>query len=213
MAKKRGDRFATPADVVAALTPYARGDANLSAPPAPPGPRPAPGTVPIPSTIPGAPPPPGVADDVFAFTDAAAPTEVVSKPASSVYRSTPVARPRWTGKRKLAAGLAALALVVGIAVAARSGKKTVTPSGDGDRTAKATEPPAKPPVGKAAPRPAPPPLNPWRGEVPKLLMVLPESGLWFADYDLVKKAFEKSGGQVVTAGTASSSAWSWTGRW
>src|SRR5205085_127900 len=59
MAKKRADRFATPAEAAAALTPYAKAtDPHLAAPTAPPGPpAPVPGTVPIPPTVPGAPPP------------------------------------------------------------------------------------------------------------------------------------------------------------
>jgi serine/threonine-protein kinase len=197
MAKNRADRFTTPAEAAAALAPYAKAtDPHLAAPTAPPAP--APGTVPIPPTVPGAPPPPGAADDVFAFTDesdARVPDGPTPVPPA---RRTAAGRSGWSGQRKMLAGFAALGLLVGVALAVRSGNKPTPPNPDGEKSAaKAADPSAKTSPGKRA---GPPPLNPWRGEGPmKVLLVLPERGLWFADYRNVKGAVEKLKGTAVTA--------------
>jgi putative intracellular protease/amidase len=143
---------------------------------------------------------PGTAADVFAFTDEPNPRVPDGPTLVQPARRKTGRSSRWSGRQKLAAGLAALALVVGIAVAARPGKNSTPPNPDGEKSAaKVTDPPTKTTPGKAPPDAArgPNPLR--RDELPKLLLVLPERGLWYPDYQKVKLAFEKCGGKVVTA--------------
>jgi len=194
-AKDPAARFATPAEVAAALAPYARGEGAGAQPvveaafaPAPPAVTPAPAVVP-------------------AFVPEPPPTEVIvtARPRRDKKRKKGAAA-TWTPARWAALGGVLVAVLIGGLVVRGALKKPVT------QTA-ATTPAADPPrVAAAAPTAKtvaatvaatkvtePPAANPWRNGPPQVLFVLPVKGLYPPDYGPVRERLESHGVGVKVA--------------
>jgi serine/threonine-protein kinase len=225
LAKRPGDRYATPAEVAAALAPFARGDAAPQPAAADPG-------FEIVDAVVVAPPPAPVIRPAVASEPPAPPTEVIARGK----RSRPAPRRKKAGKRgwpagvklAVAAGVAVAGLVVGVVVrqALKAPAKVPDPETAAVKDAapppytpdntklppKATTPPAPAPVTPPDTTPIPPPdttpatppVAPvpagWpAGQAPAVLFVLPRYGLWPQDYFPVRKRLEEAGVKVVTA--------------
>jgi len=190
-AKDPAARFATPAEVAAALAPYARGEGAGAQPvveaafaPAPPAVTPAPPVVP-------------------AFVPEPPPTEVIvtARPRRDKKRKKDAAA-TWTPARWAAVGGVLTAVLIGGLVVRTAMKKPVT-------TTAATTPVADPPrVAAAAPTAKtvaatkltePPAANPWRNGPPQVLFVLPVKGLYPPDYGPVRERLESHGVGVKVA--------------
>ena len=198
MAKKPGDRYATPGDAAEALEPFARrsktepSDAGNGA-----------GFAVVDAVI-ATPTPAEVPRPVRAAmtrvdTPAAATEPTLAESVRPRKKSKKVVVPWW--KRKWAAiGAAAVCgLLIAGAIIVRGGKKKEeTPPDDNTAKPSVTSNPAgnTPPKGKQ---------NPWtgggKGKGPKVLYVVPSEGLYGPDFFEVAKPLRSAGVDVVTAST------------
>ncbi len=198
-AKDPAARFATPAEVAAALAPYARGEGAGAQPVVEAAFAPAPAAatlVPVVTPAPVAKPAPAAE-----FVPEPPATEViVSSRARPAKRKKKAARGNWTPARLAAVGGVAVAVLIGGLVVRSALKKPLT------QTA-ATTPAADPPRATAATpttrtvtaKATDPAANPWRGAPPQVLFVLPAKGLYPPDYGPVRERLEAAGVGVKVA--------------
>ncbi|QDU18521.1 serine/threonine-protein kinase [Urbifossiella limnaea] len=185
-AKDPAARFATPADVAAALAPYARGEGAGTQPVVEAAFAPAPPAVTPPAASTLVPDPP--------------PTDVIVR-ARPAKKRKKAARSAWTPARWAAlAGVLVAVLIGGLVVRAALKKPppttaATTPTPEPPRAA-AAAPPAK---SVAATKPTEPAPNPWRGAPPQVLFVLPTKGLYPPDYAPVRERLEAAGVGVKVA--------------
>jgi serine/threonine-protein kinase len=197
MAKDRAARFQTPAEAVAALTPFARGEA--AGPPTP-VPGALPPAVPVPpaaTTVPNA-------GAVFAFD-----TEPdVDRPNTPAQVPESRRRTKPAGSRKWKWTALPAVVVLGLLGGDLARQVFKKPTGDTAAPAGQAGKPETP--GKAnagAPRVVPP-ADPGKANVPlKVLIVVPHNrGLWMPDYTPVKRRLEANKVTVVTASHRSGTA-------
>lgn len=204
MAKMPEERYQTPAEVAAALTPFCKpGEAVAN-------PGPAPVLIPVVDAVVVPPPPP----NPFALTQLAADTEPEREPNGPTLAE--VARPRKSRKKKRAAsgrawkwgviaGIAAFALLAGLVVR-KVVKQITTPTETVEKNDRPDKPTGgiggtvpPPPGGKPGGTPPAPSVVPG-GNPPQVLFVLPTKEVWLPDYLPVRKVLEKDNrARVVTA--------------
>jgi serine/threonine-protein kinase len=196
MAKKPADRYATPAQVAAALEPFAHKGGSIPEMKGVAGFEVIDAVVITP--VPAEAPAPVRAANAFDFdTPAAAAQTTLAEPERPRKKKPKKVVPWW--KRKWAAigaGVLAVAVVVGAVIAA-SGRKKENPPAGGDDTAK----------GNVTPNPQPQPKakgnNPWitggSTKELKVLFVVPSQNLYGMDYFKVAPRLIQAGVKVDTA--------------
>lgn len=192
-AKDPDARFATPADVAAALAPYARGEGAGALPVVEAALAPTPAAVTLVPTI--TPPPVETLVPEPPSTDVIVATR--ARPARKKKKAAPSA---WTPARWATVGGVLVAVLIGGLVVRSALKKqptttaATTPSTDPPR---ATTPTAK--TVAATKQTEPPAANPWRSGPPQVLFVLPTKGLYAPDYGPVRERLEAAGVGVKVA--------------